>query len=123
MADPFLIVGVMKTEDGFTIVDPTKEEHPCADGDAIQATFEKLLASKEMPETETTKTKTRNPRMSGRRQAREVEVLDDDIDALSSKLDEYVSSQFGNGIGARAGQAAADAGKGLVGFMRKVSRP
>ena len=123
MANEFIIVGVLKTEEGLKIIDSVKGEHLCPDAEALKSTLDKLLAV-DVAEPETTPSGG-----SSRRQARsarvraEVDQFEERVDRMGDGIEAHISSEYGDTIGRHAGDAVTRGTKGLAGFLRKISRP
>ncbi len=126
MANQFILVGVLKTEEGLKIIDSNKQEHVCTDGDSLKAALEKLLEAEDLPEVETSA-----PGGSSRRQARErsrervrgeVHDFEAKVDRMGDGIEAHIASEYGDTIGRHAGDAVTRGTKGLAGFLRKISR-
>ena len=105
-----ILVGIIRTGDGFTVIDSEKREHACSDAAALWSCFEELTSS---GEAET-------------RGATHDEVAAADVDAIISEVcrgvGDYVGVQYGETLGKVAGRTSLRSSRGLIGFLKKVSR-
>ncbi len=125
MANQFILVGVLKTDEGLKVIDSGKQEHVCADADSLKATIEKLLEAEDQPKVETSST---SSGYSSRRRARSARVhgevvdFEEKVDRMGDGIEAHIASEYGDTIGRHAGSAVTRGTKGLAGFLRKISR-
>lgn len=124
MANNFIIVGVLQTDEGIKIIDPNKKEHLCADEKTLKETLEKLLVAEDLPTPEVSPSGGSSRRQDrSARVKREVVDFEGRVDRMGDGIEAHIASEYGGTVGRHAGDAATKGAKGLAGFLRRISRP
>lgn len=107
-----ILVGVIERADGsFTIVDAKKSEHSCKTPDELHACLRSLTSGGERAETRGAT-------------ADDIERHDMDavVDQVGKGIGDYIGVKYGETLGDVTTRTVHKSARGLVGFMRKVSR-